>query len=417
MIPLAIVDDVGGQFALGAESADFAVGAEFSECFALNDHAPADEPNLDDLRERLLSGPADGVDPDPTVVDDDHVSANVSLMSDTVSSSTQPLEQNPNPSPTDAVKSELDDVTEDRQTHQATLVQSLIESRSTSVESGAVQTISAVFPLSRIGFDARMTEARFRPEVRPNLAISRTVEQSVTLIPSDRLTLKVPLPDQNPDSKPEPSGMMRANERLEVIAPAPQAVSAPTTTVQQPVLAAIPTQQPLQNRLADSMPIVETVADGAMAGGGTERPVHVVAGSSVTSASPDTARAVAQQLVVALSRNANGTTELRLNPEELGRVRLNMTIIEGAVTVNVAAERPETADLMRRHIEVLADEFREMGYEDVSFSFDQGDRQSEAADADYPENQSINTDDSPAEIALGQQKMTGQVTIGLDLRL
>ena len=63
--------------------------------------------------------------------------------------------------------------------------------------------------------------------------------------------------------------------------------------------------------------------------------------------------------------------DLTLNPEELGRIRLSFNTENGVLSVSVTAERPETLDLMRRHIETLAQELRNIGYRDVNIGFGQ----------------------------------------------
>mgnify|MGYP001799943668 CR=1 FL=1 len=85
--------------------------------------------------------------------------------------------------------------------------------------------------------------------------------------------------------------------------------------------------------------------------------------------SSDMARHAAHQMAAAVVQQQGRMTEIALNPEELGRVRLVMTAVDAAITLTVAAERPETADLLRRHIDVLTQEFRALGYEDINFSF------------------------------------------------
>lgn len=45
---------------------------------------------------------------------------------------------------------------------------------------------------------------------------------------------------------------------------------------------------------------------------------------------------------------------------------------DGAITVNIIAERAETLDLMRRHIDQLGQTFRAMGYASISFAFGAG---------------------------------------------
>ncbi|MDF0601941.1 flagellar hook-length control protein FliK [Psychromarinibacter sp. C21-152] len=78
---------------------------------------------------------------------------------------------------------------------------------------------------------------------------------------------------------------------------------------------------------------------------------------------------IALQLVEAARQMADRPVELTLEPEELGRVRMTLTTGDGAMTVGLTTERAETADLLRRHIETLAQEFRQLGYRDVTFEF------------------------------------------------
>jgi len=87
-------------------------------------------------------------------------------------------------------------------------------------------------------------------------------------------------------------------------------------------------------------------------------------------------RSMSEQLAGAIRAGGDGTFDLQLSPEELGRVRLTLTPGGTEILVTVAAERSETLDLMRRHIDLLAREFREQGYTSVQFSFgDDGGRE------------------------------------------
>lgn len=61
--------------------------------------------------------------------------------------------------------------------------------------------------------------------------------------------------------------------------------------------------------------------------------------------------------------------EIRLDPEELGRVKIALHQEGDALRVTVQAERPETLDLLRRHGDRLAQELRGAGYEGASMSF------------------------------------------------
>ncbi|SFO14695.1 hook-length control protein FliK [Roseovarius lutimaris] len=78
---------------------------------------------------------------------------------------------------------------------------------------------------------------------------------------------------------------------------------------------------------------------------------------------------------IAASAQRGGTdrpVDIVLNPAELGRVRLSLSSTDGVMSVTVIAERPETLDLMRRHIDMLAQEFLSIGYGKAQFSFGGG---------------------------------------------
>lgn len=94
--------------------------------------------------------------------------------------------------------------------------------------------------------------------------------------------------------------------------------------------------------------------------------VPAAEGSPVRS---ESARMVAAQLVNALIRAQNNKVEISLNPAELGRVRMVLATSAAGVEVSIAAERPETLELMRRHIDQLAEEFRRLGYDNIGFEF------------------------------------------------
>jgi len=128
---------------------------------------------------------------------------------------------------------------------------------------------------------------------------------------------------------------------------------------------------------------------------------------------PEIIRQIAPQLVPAISRDAGNTTEIALNPVELGKLRMNVTIHDGVVALQIMAERPETADLLRRHIESLAAELHALGFGDVTFSFSEGgsaktskDDGSSTTDIEDPKL----TIDNPAQ-------PSKRASDGLDLRL
>jgi flagellar hook-length control protein FliK len=80
---------------------------------------------------------------------------------------------------------------------------------------------------------------------------------------------------------------------------------------------------------------------------------------------PAMAQTAANQIVASLPRPLSelgtGPLEVALDPPELGRVRLSLVEVAGAMTLSITAERPETAELMRRHLDLLAQEFTRSG--------------------------------------------------------
>ncbi|WP_255731525.1 flagellar hook-length control protein FliK [Phaeobacter sp. B1627] len=91
--------------------------------------------------------------------------------------------------------------------------------------------------------------------------------------------------------------------------------------------------------------------------------------SGAASFRAETPRLVAQQLAEAVATNGKRNIDVSLNPRELGHVNMRVSTTETGVTVVIQAERQETEDLMRRHIQDLAREFKEMGFSDISFQF------------------------------------------------
>ncbi|NVO57666.1 flagellar hook-length control protein FliK [Rhodobacteraceae bacterium B1Z28] len=90
--------------------------------------------------------------------------------------------------------------------------------------------------------------------------------------------------------------------------------------------------------------------------------------ATTATARTEVARAIANQMATAIhSRPGSGVVEIALNPEELGRVSIVLNSREDGLHLTIAAERPETLDLMRRHIADLTAEFQKLGYGELSF--------------------------------------------------
>ena len=77
-------------------------------------------------------------------------------------------------------------------------------------------------------------------------------------------------------------------------------------------------------------------------------------------------------------------TEILLDPEELGRVRMTLTGQDGAGLVVLQVERPETLDLIRRNLDLMRAELADAGWQSVEFSFgqDMSDRNGEGSSSE-----------------------------------
>lgn len=121
------------------------------------------------------------------------------------------------------------------------------------------------------------------------------------------------------------------------------------------------------------------------------------------------------QIGDAVRATAGSRVELRLAPEELGRVTLSFQPDGDGVRVHLVADRPDTLDLFRRHTADLEAELRAAGYDSASFSFASGGRDPEGSSEDGGGRQ---TADSPPDPDPMRPADSGSAGAGaLDLRL
>lgn len=102
------------------------------------------------------------------------------------------------------------------------------------------------------------------------------------------------------------------------------------------------------------------------------RPLAEAPQTQIT-AKPDAipAQDLSKQIVTHLHANPARQTELHLHPEELGRLRLTVQTSDNTVVLNIQADRADTADLLRRHLPALNQDFMALGFTDIAFSFGQ----------------------------------------------
>jgi hypothetical protein len=134
-----------------------------------------------------------------------------------------------------------------------------------------------------------------------------------------------------------------------------------------PVLAAETAAEPVKRSLGSSgeraSPDLPLLGTGEQTGKAVQNLLSATAGDART------AQSAARQIAIAVSRATDGKSEFTLSPAELGRVRFGLQVIEGVVTVHIQTERPETMDLLRRHIDGLFQEFRQQGFDGATFTF------------------------------------------------
>lgn len=158
---------------------------------------------------------------------------------------------------------------------------------------------------------------------------------------------------------------------------------------------------------SEPLPLVQTVQSSFTTATASAQPV------TAYGPSPDAAKAVAQQMTVAVNQAIGGVTELQLSPAELGKVRLILTTQDAGLVISVMAERPEIQDLLRRHIDVLGQEFGQLGYQDISFEFEQGaSRHDDNDQTEQADLHALHQEEAPL-----QNGVKLIASAGLDLRL
>lgn len=122
----------------------------------------------------------------------------------------------------------------------------------------------------------------------------------------------------------------------------------------------------------DRMPVsgLSPVETGLSGTSSSTHRLEMAAPAPVTSHSTPVAREIAIQIVDQIKPFKSGGMELQLSPRELGTVSIRLVPSDAGVVISISAERIETAELIRRHSDVLLNEFRHSGYSgETSLSF------------------------------------------------
>ena len=149
----------------------------------------------------------------------------------------------------------------------------------------------------------------------------------------------------------------------------------------------------------------------------------LVAAQPAHAGGAEIARAVAPQIAAAIgSGPGSGRIELRLDPPELGRVEISLEITDQSLRATLAAERPATNELLRRHGEILLAQLQQAGFTgiDLQFAGNRAGQQGDARPGEAPQPASAGDPDVPpdgdnADLPAG--RVARRTADGLDLRL
>jgi flagellar hook-length control protein FliK len=120
------------------------------------------------------------------------------------------------------------------------------------------------------------------------------------------------------------------------------------------------------------------------------------------------------QVSRAIETAKSGEIELRLDPAELGKVRITMAARDGVMFVTITAERAETLEMMRRNSESLDATFSEQGFGETQLdfeSFGDGEQSQPHEELVFSSEGRGNLDETAKRVVLQH------TTDGLDIRL
>ena len=166
----------------------------------------------------------------------------------------------------------------------------------------------------------------------------------------------------------------QTNVALSSVAPpqpaAPHLPAAPPTrpqTAQPPQMTGAPAAASPTN--TDSLVPTQTTAAFGTALPLAPLPNPVAQPLALAQPLPPMTHQVAHAVATAVSQGKSGQIEVAMRPEELGRIRFEMTTTGEKLHVILFVERPDSLDLMRRNADQLIADLRQSGFSNASLSF------------------------------------------------
>jgi flagellar hook-length control protein FliK len=129
------------------------------------------------------------------------------------------------------------------------------------------------------------------------------------------------------------------------------------------------------------------------------------------------ARDIAQQIATRIVPLARGQFELTLAPAELGRLHISLREVDGLMTLSVTAERPETLEMIRRHVDLLAQELRQIAQRELALQLGTGGNGGGARGRAMDPGNAAAQSGEPATVDAAAAALAGLASDHLDLRL
>ncbi len=221
------------------------------------------------------------------------------------------------------------------------------------------------------GLSVTVTEGPTRPTRTPPVA-----DAQPAAVPLQWLAMAQPAAKAATKAQPAPEAK-RADAVDPATAPAAEDTSAPlpAVTAPSPALPAVSPVGAATPAAPDSPPVptpdpAAEASEAAQALSPAAPAPHRAEAAAQPTARPDAPAPSPQaQIAEVVASGTSGTVELRLSPDELGQVRIDMRRDGDTLVVSVSAERQDTLDLLRRNADQLVQDLRASGQAGVSLSF------------------------------------------------
>ena len=196
--------------------------------------------------------------------------------------------------------------------------------------------------------------------------------QNQILVPQSRPISQTDASTAKPDKMADPGWDAKINELVPdktepAVIPDGPAVSPDQNPARPSADITLIPLPPLTGTDAFSLPLAQigVIADGPVGGRGVAAPPL---------SAPMPQPFLASVMAEAAQPRPDGVS-LTLAPEELGRLQMTIQTSGDQLTLAIAADRPETLDLLRRHADQLSQELRQAGFAQPTLSFSQGNAQ------------------------------------------